>query len=72
MRQVCNAKILLLKELELPPPEILFSVNSRILESIFKKSREIIEAQNNEIKNQKPPKRDSLPVIIKALTIRSQ
>lgn len=71
MRQVCNAKILLLKELELPPPEMLFTVNKRILESIFKKSSEIIEAQNKEIKNQKPPKRDSLPVMEKALAIRT-
>jgi len=54
------------------PPATLFSVNKFFLESIFKKRREIIEAQNNdEIKNQKPPKRDSLPVIVKALTIRS-
>lgn len=50
---------------------MLFSVNKYFLDSIFKKSREIIEAQNNEIKNQKPPKRDSLPVMVKALTIRS-
>lgn len=50
---------------------MLYIVKPFLFERMLKKSREAIDDIQREIKNQNPPRMDSLPVNVKALIILS-